>query len=440
MSAEAMRSPEPPVDCQSGFNELERLRGESPKTWDPPDAAWSAEFLGRLAAVLETLEFSAEVTTSLRTAAQPLQDSHALYQAGYQLFGVGLGDMAVAPLARSLALSPGNASTANELALALERAGRLDEAARLFQENPGILEVDELSRALYSHYAAMTGDLDAARRMIPLIDPDGAAEPFLRRAGQRVARAEALGDAIALDGSDLRGWEIVLNGSLLLHTSEFDSARMNGRFGTLWDAPDRFGEILRLLEHLLVRFGRTPTRVVAAADRDSQILGSAISLVMGLEPPADGNGAPEIEALTLVVAYDWANIEDSMRDPYRFERNAVFFAYSLDWAAPFDLAPDVIGLEAQTTIPPWGNRLRVPPGPNGEPGSHVVTEPPDHRTPQQVASALVSRVPTAPNPRDAGQIIELCDILSQHWAPVGFWGDPRSTYYAGGPVRSAEFT
>ena len=430
----------PAPDRQTALDALRGLRRQSPTTWIDPEVGWVVGFLGELAAVLAALGGTDDAIAAVAAAADQPDDADALYLAGWQLADIGLGDLAVAPLGRSLSLRPGHTPALDELALALEEAGRPDEAARLYRANPAALDSAESSRALYSHYAAMAGDLGVTQHLVPLIDPAGPHGFFRERAIARVARMNAVAGVARLDSSDLRGWEVVLNGMLLLHPSEIGTDEMNGRFGAIWDNPDRFEQILSLLQAVLDRVDRQPTQIVAAADRDSQILGWALAARFGLDAPHPVDGEPPSSGTTLVSLFNWSSLDEQIFSRYGSDQRAVLFGYSLDWTQRSSLAPDVVGLEAQATFPVWGEHMRVVDDPAGGAPRDVIREPIDDRDAGVVGRELGSRTPVASAERDGGEVLSVAAAMTRQPDSCGLLGGARDRYYTDGPVRSNRFS
>lgn len=434
--------------------QLRALRLQSPATWTTTDPADVVASLRRMRDLALALTLGAPTYEAIARAVEQPGDAEAMFAAGYRLIDVGIGDLAVAPLTRSLELLPGHGPTLDELAIALESADRPDEAARLLLAHPAVLDERESTRALCSHYAAMAGRLDIARRLAQRIPPGGDFGYFRDRALARVARADALAGVTGLDGGDLRGWEAVINGTVVLHLSEFGNGRaeretdsepgggaapadsMNGRYGALWDDPDRLRGILATLTTALGEAGRMPVRVVAGADRDSQILGWAVATTLGLGSPAppDADGP---DGLTLVALYDWSQLDKNLFERYVRNPEAVLFAYNLNWTTGSSAAPDVVGIEAQALFQAWGQRMRML-GTPGEVPPEIVTEPADDRDPSVVGTELAA-TSAPPPPGDVEPVLALIRALRAVPDSVGLLGGHRDRFYPDGPVRSARF-
>ena len=431
-----------PEDAQARLGEL---RASCVATWEPPDPVALASFLRDVADALQALEPDLSATDTLRAAAADVDDPEALFEAGWELVEVDLDALAVTPLARALTLQPGNVAIVNELALALEAAGSPAEAARLYRENAWAVDESETAQGLYSHFAAMGGDWEATHTMALRIDLAGEHAFFRERALRRVGRATAVHGVARLTDDDVRGWDAVLAGSLLLCRAPDDLDGMNGRFGALWEQPGDLVHRLGVLRALLDRAGRMPTRVVAGSDRDSQVLGWAIATLFGLPAPVSPAEPTPPGEPSLVVLFDWSTLDEEFFDRFGADRDAVLFAYTLDWTRRHPLAPDLVAMQAEALFAPWseGMRLDGPPDAMLDPDParrpKLVTVPADDREPQQIGVDLAAVPATPAEGTDVDELFGLIDALRTQPGDVGLFGGPRDQYFPDGPVTSGKF-
>ena len=431
-----------PEDARARLGEL---RASCAATWEPPGPVAVASFLGDVADTLQALDPDLSVIDALRGAAGDVDDAEALFGAGWELVEVDLDALAVTPLARALTLQPRDVAIVNELALALEAAGSPAEAARLYRENAWAVDESETAQGLYSHFAAIVGDWPATHAMALRIDPAGEHAFFRERALRRVGRANAVRATARLTDDDVRGWDAVLAGSVLLCRAPDDLDGMNGRFGALWEQPGDLVHRLGVLRSVLARAGRMPTRVIAGPDRDSQVLGWAIATVFGLPAPVSpGEPTPPGEP-SLVVLFDWSVVDEEFFDRFGDDRDAVLFAYHLDWTRRHPLAADLVAMQAEALIAPWheGMRLDGPPDAMLDPDPArrpmVVTIPADGRGPQEIGADLAT-VPASPvGDADLDELLQIIDALRSQPGDVGLFGGARDQYFPDGPVTSGKF-
>ncbi|MBO7941494.1 hypothetical protein JTP77_037185, partial [Streptomyces sp. S9] len=84
----------------------------------------------------------------------------------------------------------------------------------------------------------------------------------------------------ALDGTDLRGWQFVLGGTILGTLSPYGfDAGMAGRYAWLQDSPEQCLRGLLRLKAVLEAAGTRPASVSLLPDRGSRILGLAAAEV-----------------------------------------------------------------------------------------------------------------------------------------------------------------
>jgi hypothetical protein len=143
----------------------------------------------------------------------------------------GLAFLAVPALREALRQLPGKPGVLRELVTAYEREGRHREAVEvLLAHESGLAPWPD--RYLLVFNALMSGDLALARdRHAGLPDPeDPVWLPAQARQRLMLARAGAAAAVSPLDGTDLRGWQYVIGGTVLGTLSPYGfSAGMTGR-------------------------------------------------------------------------------------------------------------------------------------------------------------------------------------------------------------------
>lgn len=297
----------------------------------------------------------------------------ALYDLGYQLIELGLPRVAVPVLQRLNAGLPGKKAVVSELACALERSGRHGEAKELLAATPAILE-DFWMRYLLVFNAFCAGDIETARAHLPQLK---AGEMNQVAAGARVQamsdRARSLGRAPV----DLRDWQYVLNGTLLIHLSPFGyDEGMSGRYAYGGDSVVSIRRDLERLVSLLEAQGQRPKQVYFLPERGSRILAGA--LAERLEVPLVAWSAEE-STEGLVAVYACSDLSSEHQAALSEGMNPLF-ARVLHWTDPPGVVPEYTGLLAQTWVAPWGEGLRIEEGKtvqkpaSTEPGAHWIQE------------------------------------------------------------------
>ena len=145
-----------------------------------------------------------------------------LYELGYALIDAGAPSIAATVLWRCLALVGDSEEVVCELVSALESALAYPDAFAILDEHAALRARSFLCRYLHAFNAAMAGRLDVTRRALPALAPDSPdAERMVSVIGSIVERADRVADAATLDARDLRGWQYVLTGTLVLHCSPY---------------------------------------------------------------------------------------------------------------------------------------------------------------------------------------------------------------------------
>lgn len=310
----------------------------------------------------------------------------------------------------------------------------------MLRSHPHVVERSELARLLLIEFAANSGDLQTVRALMTgfVVHDHHEFHALFELATARIGRADALAIVGQQGIADLRWWEAVLNGSLLLHLADVGDDDMQGRYAVLWDQPAGVASIVDRFVKLLSQVGRTPNRVVTDDDRHSQVLGAVLARRLGLSSPGSYHAAPHPAAggIVVVVCYNWAEASADLVDRYGNDPDAVMFAYHLDGERSYRLAPDVIGIEAQVVTPAWGEPMRLlgPPDDHFRPGPVMVQA--DTRPPEAVAADLIEAEPDTERSDDDRSLALFVDAVTSHPHLWGLMGGPRRAFRPG-PLRSS---
>ncbi|GHF55242.1 tetratricopeptide repeat protein [Streptomyces griseosporeus] len=382
----------------------------------------------------------------LRQAAEALaarpERAQEQYDFGYACVERGVPVLAIPALGEALRQAPQSAAVLRELVTAYEREDRHREAVTVLSAREETL-ADWPDRYLLAYNALMSGDLDLARRQHDLLS-DPAADPDDRvwlpaRDRQRamLQRAASAAQASPLDGTDLRGWQYVMGGTLLGTLSPFGfDAGMNGRYAWLQDSYDLCLRGLLRLKAVLEATGVRPDAVALLSDRDSHVLGLAAAEVLGL-PARPFEGA---EPGTVVVAHDLNELAGTERGPEILaalrERapGQVLHEHASCWTDPPAVAADSVGLLHQHLTAPWAERMRL--DENGEVGR----SPADDRPAAEIAAEITGADPT-PDEGDGSapadppaRLTDLATAVADTWLR-----GPRDGLRSAGPVPSSRF-
>lgn len=372
-----------------------------------------------------------------RLAAHP-DDARALYDYGYACVERGVSYLAIPALREALRLSQGSPAVLRELVSAYEDEGRHREAADVLLAHEAGL-VDWPDRYLLVFNAVLAGDLGLARRQHALLpDPDDATWLGARDRQNRVLeRAAGAGEAGPLDGTDLRGWQYVMGGTVLGTLSPYGyDAGMAGRYAWIQDTRSQCLLGLLRLRSVLDAAEVRPRSVSLLPDRGSRILGLAAADVLDLpaEPFAAGRQDTVVIAYDLRAAADEAEGARALEELWDRTPGQVLHEHASCWTDPPGVAADSVTMLHQTVVAPWEAGLRQSADGGVERGE------PDERPAAEIAAEIVGADP-APDEGDgqtpADPVERLTDFVS---AVRGTWlrGD-RSRLRSSGPVAGSRF-
>ncbi|HXU05125.1 MAG TPA: hypothetical protein VN903_29390 [Polyangia bacterium] len=398
---------------------------------DVADTALWAQAIGLFAPIAKALAGD-ELASLAAVAARQADDAQAIFNFGYQLIEVGLAGVAATALARANRLKPGNPHIVEELAVALETAMHNHAVCDLLRANNQLVESRFILAYLLAFNAVMIGDIEEARRTLPLIRR--LATPQEGWGATRIegflARADLAKKSSPLDETDLRGWHFVLTDGVLLHLSPhgFDEG-MRGRYAFVQDSPATCLEGIRRVELVLGALDRRPERVLALGDRASAILAHATASVLGLpiEPwPSELPG--------LIVAYDLDSIARPDLEALKAHRpGQILWGHASCWTQTQPIAGDLVTFLYQHNRDPWGRRLQV----DGATGEARESEP-EPGTPAEIAARMGS-VTLAPDAlADGPALAAFARAVAPRAAAVNTEG-ARERQFPGSPVQSSRF-
>jgi tetratricopeptide (TPR) repeat protein len=414
-------------DAHAAFGRLRRLLEHPGRLDDRAD--WVATLT--LFAPISRALGATEAAGRAGAVADSPDDPVALYELGYELIEQGLPGIAATVLERANELQPGQEQIILELGAALERAGRYARVRSLLRAEPQLLETSFLCRYLLAFGTVMDGDLVEARRLFVDLEPgpDEDSEFMARRIGQFVARADAVAGVTSLDRGDLRGWQYVLTGGLLLHLSPFGfDDGMNGRYAYVQDSEARCLEGLRRLAAVLDARGVDPPQVVALPDPDSQALAEAAGRLLGRDVVALSE--QRVDEPGLVVAYDLDGADPELLAPLAWHRpGQVLFGHACCWTRSSPVAADAATYLYQSNVEPWQAHLRMRPD-----GGGVGRTEPVQGSPAELAARVLG-VELEP---DALDDLPAPLALARAAGPLPTAG-ARGRQWGGSPVPSSRF-
>ena len=374
-------------------------------------------------------------------AASVHDDVQGLYDLGYELIEQELCDVAATVLARAVRKRPDLPGLLSELVTALEAEGRHADACRWLLAAPRALESAFVLRFLLAWNTALSGDLSGARARLGLLgNAAGGDEAAMReRLEELLARGEAVADATALDGDDLRGWHFVMHGSLLLRLSPHGFKEgMRGRYALTQDSEARCREGLERLRLVLGAMKVEVPRVLRLPDRDSTILAIAASRVFDA-PLEHWNAASDDPGL--VVAYDLSTVGPDLLTQLQPHRaGQVLWEHASRWVTDRPVAADFVTYFYQYNTAPWAEHTLVDASTGG-----TLRAPPDDASPEVIAARIAALPVDDRDLRDKDALLRFVaacaaarhdgEALAGALRTQGL----RSRQWTGGPVASNRF-
>ena len=406
------------------------LRQHVRETGSPPLAELVVD-LGRVAGSEHLAAAAAEV-------AQRPENPRSLHALGYQLFEVGLPELAVPYLARARDLAPQSGEVLLELITALDEGGEHARSRDLLVAHGGEVDGDPfLLTYLLCFEHLMVGDVASAVARRPLLPAPGDAvsQEMQDRLDRMLARAAVVDRVTTLDDTDLRGWHFVLSGGLLLATSPYGrDDGMNGRWAYLAESYADVAAGLRRAQDVLRAWGLEPACVVGLPDRGSQAVARAAATLLGVELVAWGTGRAG-----LMVAYDLADSGPEVWEQLgRSRAGSPLYVHATCWTRPEGPAADLTSVLYQHLVPPWGEQMRAAPGPDGLPGP-VEVLPADDAPSDVLAQYVVDADPSDASWDDAeaGDVVAFATAVRH--VTAGAQPSERDRVWPSGPVTSSRF-
>lgn len=333
-----------------------------------------------------------------------------LYDLGYALIDAGAPSLAASVLWHCLKLVGESEEVVCELVSALESALAYGDAFAILDQHAALRSRSFLCEYLFAFNAAMSGKLDTTRAVYARLAPDSEeTESMLGTIRGILERADQI---TPHDARDLRGWQYVLTGTLVIHQSPYGfDEPMHGRYAWLQDSLPRVKSGLERLVPLARRV--EPACVYALPGRDSEIVAQAAATLLELPlAPWPAIGIPD----GLIVAYDVAEVpSDALTRLATRKARQVLFAHASPWTRDFPIAPDVTTLLYETIVTPWAK---------------------DERSPEAIAADLVASASLAADDTTCEELDRWAHLVERTWPPIP---GLRSRLWAGGPVASNRF-
>ena len=339
-------------------------------------------------------------------------DPNALRALAVELDRADAHPLAARLLERAHTLRPGDLQITMDWVSALESSFENTHAREV------LAAIGEPGRSAFvvryfsAFHAIMCGDLAAASE----IDLSGGRADLSESLRGMLARAESVSKVSPLGTDDLRGWQAVIDGSIVLHRSPHGPDVMRGRYAFVQEPLSLAAEGIARVMGVLHALSLLPERVLLLPGDDSEALGRAIATRLGI---AAEPYAPELRGL--IVADDLERVPFEVTRALAEKRaGQILWAHAASWTRPYPFAADLVTYQYQQRVGPWDANI-----PDGEADLSPVPE-----KAAQIAAAKPDSL------EDLPMLISLAMALKPSLVRTG----QRLPQRRGSPVRSARFS
>ncbi len=367
-------------------------------------------------------------------------DVQSLYDFGYDLIDVGLPKISASIFKRTDELEPGNPAVISEYVAALDRSGLSAEIVNVFDTYEHLLGETFIFRYLNAFAGIMTQDIAKTKACLEKypLEPSGEEEEFMAARIEtflhRISTFETKKGS-AIGEHDLRAWQFVTTGSVLLHVSPYGFEEgMHGRYAYVQDSEALCLEGLRKLKAIFAATSFDVPKVMAPKDRASEILGRAAAEYFGC-PFSFFEDNPTEPGL--VVTYDLTELStETLELLFHKQADQVLFTHSVNWVNPPFFSPDFHTFQCQVNISPWAEKQTW--DKDGEP--NVV--PADEAPATEIATRILSQSKSEHEGEEAENIVVefTMSALDLGLKPTAFLGAiERPQFWESSPVNSNKF-
>lgn len=341
-----------------------------------------------------------------------------LYSLGYELIEQQLPGIAATVLARAHRLAPDHESILTELSIALEDSGQHFAAYLFLKKAEKLIQTRFFCRYLLAFNALMIPKVEEAAALMDgleqLCQQEQTTEHLfmLTQLKQMLKRAEEIKKVTSLDTEDLRGWHFVVTGGVLLHLSPygFDEG-MHGRYAFTQDSLTRCKESCLRVQAILEETHIRPPQIFLLPDRDSTILGLALSQI--LQIPCKAWPQQGTEEAGLIVAYDLNQVEETMFHSLENHKpGQILFCHAAQWTERQPIVGDLTMYLYQMNQTPWGERFSYGSGEN-----EMTKHPPMTESAEELAQQIVTSQVTEEDLADLPILRKLIRGIAQFQGP-----------------------
>lgn len=281
---------------------------------------------------------------SLLNVLEDLNDTQALFSLSYMLYEHKLHGIAANLLNRANKIKPLDIHILPEFVYNLEEMMLYEDVCEIFSKAKPLLDSSELCRYLLAINSLMSGNLEKPFEIYKTLQLilDENVQEMVGYLKCMLDRAEVLKGSRSLDAKDLRGWHMVLNGTILLHRSPWGiNSGMNGRYAFMTDSYSLCQHGIKRVKEVLKELTIEVPYIIALPDHSSQILATATSQI--LEKPLKIWDIENDNGPGLIVSYDLADIEsiELYQQLHLHRPGQILWTHASCWTRPFPFSPDI---------------------------------------------------------------------------------------------------
>jgi tetratricopeptide (TPR) repeat protein len=336
---------------------------------------------------------------------------------------------------RALSLDQSNTDTAHDLAIAYARRFNIKEAIKALESVN--VHVDFWALWFFAKCKILNNEINDASVFITRLEKafDGEENDDENEIPRlKVTELKEMLErhkTIAEPQQHIRDWQFIqYGGAILDYFDSEDQYVAGGRYVASWGSHESIREIIEKLKDFITALQVRIDAVKFLPDRNSEIVGKAISKVLNIRGSL--LGADEQNDNCLVVAADSASLNE-----YEFNyisKGQVLFALNHSWLQSAMTSPDIIGFMTQNYYYPWdGNGFKMI---DAEAGKFEKT-PEDARSADEIAEDIAN---VKFESRDNSELFSFYKERKEHLKGIGNkTSNQRYNFMVESPVAGAYF-
>lgn len=321
-----------------------------------------------------------------RNALSKFNKFQPFFELGYYFVDCGLYDEARPFLEKAVRIEPNEPNVASELAIVHRARFNIEEAIRVLSKVD--YQSDFYLEYLFQHCKLLNSQTEGIQEFIEK-SRQSITQESVEDFDEAQLKLEELSEALVRHGviekpeRIVRDWHFIQYGAAILDYSEDEDEYVaGGRYVAYWGDMESVREVLQKLKLYLERLNKLPKTLIYLEDRDSEIIGRAIGMLLDLPVELYTQGIETSDSL--VVAADNHHF-NGLEEFKTIGFNQTIFALNLNWLKPAMLTPDIAGFLTQNYVFPWtGGALKIL---DAKSRKFQKTEP-DNRKPDQIAYDL----------------------------------------------------